>query len=123
MNNLNSILENKQYLTSGPMRKALKNYYNNNKENILNTRKEYYIQNKDNILNSRKEYYMQNKNNILNKCNEYYTQNKEDINNGRKMKCINDPSFHEILKQQKRNSYYKNKLWHQTINELYAIQI
>ena len=92
MNNLNSILENKQYLTSGPMRKALKNYYKNNKENILN---------------KRKEYYMQNKNNILNTCNEYYTQNKEDINNGRKMKCINDPSFHEILKQQKRNSYYK----------------
>ena len=62
---------------------------------MLNTRKEYYIQNKDNILHSRKEYYMQNKNNILNKCNEYYTQNKEDINNGHKMKCINDPSFHK----------------------------
>lgn len=59
------------------------NYYNENKEVILNSKKEYYIENSKEIKNKRKEYRYKNKEKvkiITNKSyKKYYEKNKEKI--------------------------------------------
>jgi hypothetical protein len=54
-------------------------YYEENKDVILEKLKEYYEENKDVILEKRKEYYEEKKNEIRNKQKEYYEENKDEI--------------------------------------------
>ena len=45
------------------------------------TKKEYYFENKDNILINRKAYHIEHRESILLKQKAYHTENKEDLNN------------------------------------------
>ena len=57
-----------------------KEYYENNKEEILKKKKEYYENNKEEISKKKKEYDEKNKEKILKKKKEYYEQNKDKFN-------------------------------------------
>ena len=67
-----------------------KEYYEDNKEIILEKRKEYkkgyYEDNKETILEKKKEYYEENKEIIAERNKRYYEENKEIINEKRKEK-------------------------------------
>ena len=52
-------------------------YYNDNRECILNKKKDYYIDNKIDILQSKKGYYIDNKIILKIKSNTYYNNNKK----------------------------------------------
>jgi hypothetical protein len=54
-------------------------YYNENKEQILEKHKEYNKKNKQQIAEQRKEYYEENKQQIIEKHKEYYEENKQQI--------------------------------------------
>lgn len=56
-----------------------KNYYENNKENLLLQKKEYYKNNKENFLIKNKENYENNKEVRLSNAKEYYLSNREEI--------------------------------------------
>jgi hypothetical protein len=77
-----------------------KEYYENNKEKI----KEYYENNKEKI----KEYYENNKQQIDEKHKKYYETNKEKINEGRKNKVVCDHCGCEITKSN-LNAHKKTK--------------
>jgi hypothetical protein len=64
--------------------KKKKEFYEQNKDNVSKTKKEFYEQNKDDILKKSKEYREKNKELISKKKKEFYEQNKEAINNKRK---------------------------------------
>jgi hypothetical protein len=57
-----------------------KEYYEANKDEILNYQKQHYEANKDEILNKQKEYKQTNKDILSNKRKEYYEANKNKIN-------------------------------------------
>ncbi len=69
-----------------------KEYYEKNKEDILQKRKEYHENNKEN----RKEYYEKNKEDILQKQKEYYEENKD------KIKEYNENNKEKIKEQHKK---------------------
>jgi len=54
-------------------KEQIKQYYQNNKKDILEYQKEYYLDNKD----KKKEYYLDNKNKKLEYQKEYYLDNKD----------------------------------------------
>tara|TARA_R110002073_G_scaffold64944_1_gene162510 strand:- start:8492 stop:9175 length:684 start_codon:yes stop_codon:yes gene_type:complete len=56
-----------------------KEYRKNNKESIAQQKKEYYDDNKDILLQKKKEYYDDNKESIAQQQKEYYEDNKESI--------------------------------------------
>ena len=76
---------------------SYKDYYINNKENILDYQKEYYTNNKENILEYRKEYYMDNKVKYQN----YYTHNKDKILDYQKDYFLNTKENIHIYKNEK----------------------
>ena len=61
-------------------------WYEDNKEAILERNREYYQENKEAITKQRKERYQQNKEIIAKKAKEYYEKNKEAINEKSKEK-------------------------------------
>jgi len=63
-----------------------KEYYQNNKQKIINNVKEYSENNREKILEQKKEYYQNNKQKIINNVKEYRENNKEEINEKRKEK-------------------------------------
>jgi hypothetical protein len=64
---------------SNEISKKSKEYYEDNKEEIIEKRKEYYEDNKEKIIEKSKEYYNKNSNEISKKMKEYYEDNKEKI--------------------------------------------
>ena len=81
-----------------------KEYYENNKEEILQYCKEYYENNKDEILQNNKKYYENNKDEILENKKQYYENNKDEILEYRKQYYENNKD--EILENRKQ--YYEN---------------
>ena len=81
-------------------------YYNNNKEKILNKQREYNKNNKEKILNQRREYNNNNKEELLNQKREYYNNNKEELLNKQREYRKNNK---EELLNQKREYYNNNK--------------
>ena len=78
-----------------------KQYYEINKEQILEQRKQYQEQNKEQIREQKKQYYEENKD----KFKEYYEQNKQQI-------LEQKQQYYEQNKQQRREyqrEYYKRK--------------
>lgn len=59
--------------------RSRKEYYDDNREQILEYKKEHYLKNRDVILESKKLYYIDNKNQILEKQKLYYNDNKDRI--------------------------------------------
>jgi hypothetical protein len=91
-----------------------KNYYVNNKNNVLKRSKQYYENNKEYCKEYRKEYYKDNKE----KTKQYYENNKEKIkqyykNNKEKIKSYQNEYYktnkNEIAKKKKKIYYQKNK--------------
>jgi hypothetical protein len=76
-------------------------YYETNKEIILEYRKEYYETNKEQLLEKAKEYYESNKEQILEQCKEYYETNKEQIAEQRKEYYETNKEQIKIKKNQK----------------------
>lgn len=72
--NLNMV---KSYSSQKEKTQNMKEYYEQNKEEIIPQQKKYYEQNKEQFAQKRKEYYEQNKEKILQKRKEDYQQNKE----------------------------------------------
>jgi hypothetical protein len=64
--------------------RSSKEYYETNKDTLLNYNKKYYKTNKDEISNKQKEYYETNKDTLLNYKKEYYETNKDTLLNYRK---------------------------------------
>src|SRR5208282_486174 len=56
-----------------------KNYYQDNKGQILSDKKEYYQENKENILEDRKGRYQENKEEIQEYNKSYYQDNREQL--------------------------------------------
>lgn len=56
-----------------------KNYYKNNREKCLNYREEYYRNNKDKIVQHDAQYYAKNKDKIIQQKGEYFKNNKDKI--------------------------------------------
>lgn len=77
------ILENKCINITIPHR-TKEEYYENNKDKILEQNKEWRDNNKEEILKQKKEYYENNKKTILEKNKEYRKINKEKIKEYRK---------------------------------------
>ena len=87
-----------------------KQYYNTNKETILEKAKENYNTNKKTILEKAKEYYNTNKETILEKAKENYNNNKETIKD--KIKDNYKQYYNtnkDKIKEQKKEYYQNNK--------------
>ena len=81
-----------------------KEFYEQNKDSILEHKKEYREQNKDKITKQQKKHYEQNKDKILEKQKEHYEQNKDKILEKQKERY--EQNKDEILEQNKK---YKEK--------------
>ena len=81
-----------------------KEYYENNKEQILVKNKEYRENNKEQLLIKRKEYYQNNKNILTEKNKEYRENNKEQLLVKSKEYYENNKDIHT----EKNKDYYKN---------------
>jgi hypothetical protein len=55
------------------------NYYEENKESILQKRKDYYDENKESILQKQRDYYKENRESIIEIQKKHYKENKESI--------------------------------------------
>jgi len=83
-----------------------KQYYEDNKENILNKSKEYYKKNKEFVLNKNKKYALNNLEKIKEKNKEYYKNNKEKI---QQYKLKYNKDNEQELKDFHKEYYEKNK--------------
>jgi group I intron endonuclease len=70
-----------------------KQYYEHNKDKILENKKEYREANKELILENKKEYYEHNKDKILENKKEYYEANKDKIHEKRSLKIACECGF------------------------------
>ena len=61
-----------------------KEWYEDNKEEILKQRKQHYIDNKEGINKKQKQHYIDNKKEINKKTKQYYNDNKEEIKKNQK---------------------------------------
>lgn len=102
-----------------PTRKA-KEYYNENRDKIMDNKRKYYENNKDKISDYHKDYYKNNDNiKIQNK--EYYSINKNKILEKMKEKCICECGS-EIIKC-KKSRHEKSKKHMTYINNLNGINL
>lgn len=68
-------------------------YYEKNRERILENKKKYYMKNVDDILQKRKEYHETNSKKIKNNRMEYYKNNSEKIKNKNKINYIENKQY------------------------------
>lgn len=59
-------------------KKYSKEYYQENKDKLLNYQKEYYQENKESVLAYQKGYYEENRSEVLNRCNHYAKNHKNE---------------------------------------------
>jgi hypothetical protein len=83
-----------------------KDYYKYNKEQILQKQKEQYEKKKERIREYKKQYYKKNKENISKKSKEYYINNQEHLKANNNDYYINNKDV--VLKKMKE--YYKKKI-------------
>ena len=94
--NKNKILErNKEYC---------KEYKKANKEKILENQKEYYNNNKEKILEKKKEYREKNKQKISEKKKEYYQNNKENFQKYQESNKQKIAEYKKEYRQKKKNN-------------------
>ena len=79
--------------------RSKKEYYEENKQEILQQKKEHYEKNKQEILQQRKDYREENKEKIAHRKKEYYKENKQEILQQQKEHY--EENKQEILQQQK----------------------
>lgn len=103
-----------------------KQKYEENKEMFLSRRKEYRDQNKDKIYEINKQYRLNNHDKVVQKKKEYYQNNKETIlsknkeyrENHKEQKAIQDKTYAEKNKDKVREYKYKYYLEH--FNDTYT---
>ena len=83
-----------------------KQYYEQNREKLLEQKQDYYQKNKDEILEQQCEYYEKNKQQIRKQQKQYYEQNKEQLLEQKKQYREQN---REKLLEQKQDYYQKNK--------------
>ena len=76
----------KAYLNDEEREHYKKDYYEENKEKLLEQQKDYYEENKEKLLEQKKDWYEENKEKIAEKQKEYREANKEKIALQRKIK-------------------------------------
>jgi len=81
-----AVKEYKSTLNKIIPRRTIQEWYNDNKEKILEKMKEQYEDNKEKIAEYKKEYHINNKEKIKKYQKEWYEDNKEEINKKRAMK-------------------------------------
>ena len=107
-------IENKKYLTTEAHRNAYYKYYNTHKKELFDKKKNKYANNeefKQKILFNNRQYYERNKDTLIKKSND------------RIKKKIENPDYKRKVLQKQKEYNIKNRLWHKTIKELYAISI
>jgi hypothetical protein len=83
-----------------------KQYYIENKDNILKKNKQYRFENADNIKEQKKEYHIKNKEYIINKVKKYTIENADKIKEYKKQYHIENA---DKIKEKRRLSYLKKK--------------
>jgi hypothetical protein len=87
-----------------------KEYYKDNKDNIIEYQKDYYEDNKDKIIEYQKGYYKENKDNIIDYYKKYNEDNKEVISEKKKEYYKdNKDKLKQRMKEYYRNKKNKNK--------------
>ena len=81
-------------------------YYEQNKQQILEQKQQYYEQNKDRIKEQKQQYYEQNKQQILEQKQQYYEQNKEQVQERHKQYYEQNK---QQIRKQKQQYYEQNK--------------
>ena len=84
----------------------VKNYYNHNKDVISEKNKLKYVDNKEKILENHKLFYNNNKDRIKERIKNYYENNKEIISN--KSKMFREENK-DLIKERKKKYYEDNK--------------
>ena len=83
-------------------------YYEDNKESILERHKQYYEDNKESIREHSKQYYEDNKESIIERHKQYYEDNKESISERYKQYYQdNKESIREKLNKDEVKQYYQ----------------
>ena len=98
---------------SGNIRKEegyFQQYYEENKQQILEQQKQYYEQNKDKILEQQKQYREQNKDKILEQQKQYREQNKDKIKQYREQ--------NKDKKREYNREYYQRKKLEKQLKEV-----
>ena len=100
-------------------------YYEQNKQQILEQKQQYYEQNKDRIKEQKQQYYEQNKQQILEQKQQYYEQNKDKkqqyYKENKQQILDKQKQYYEENKQQKREyqrKYYQRKKEEKQFKEL-----
>ena len=92
--------------------RSTKEYYNDNKEKLLNDFKERYNNNKEEVLKKNKEYYEKNKEKVLNINKKYREKNKEKMskyyNEKIECKCGKYYTRGNKKRHEKSNRHLKN---------------
>jgi len=83
-----------------------KQYYIDNKDNLLKNNKQYRIDNADKIKEQRKQYHIKNKEYILNKVKKYTIENADKIKEYKKQYQIKNA---DKIKEKRKEYYLKKK--------------
>ena len=86
--------------------RSSKEYYDDNREQILERKREYYQENKEDILQKTKDYTDNNKDKVLERKKLYYTNNKDTINQKNKVYAETNK---DKIKEYHAEWYSKNK--------------
>ena len=81
-------------------------YYEQNKQQILEQKQQYYEQNKDRIKEQKQQYYETNKEQISEQQKQYYEQNKEQVQERHKQYYEQNK---QQIRKQKQQYYEQNK--------------
>lgn len=90
-----------------------KTYYEENKAKISETHKKYRTENNDKIVESKKEWFIANRDQVLEKNKAYRDENKEDLKLKQKEKCLcecGDSYARSNKSQHYKSAQHKNKL-------------
>jgi len=88
-------------------------YYQVNKDEIINERKKYYENNRDDIIMKHKDYYEVNKDDLKQKQRQYYQDNKEALLEKKKIKCVCECGViirKDILKQHQKTKKHIERM-------------
>ena len=107
--------DNKQQLTD-----YYKEYYNNHKEEILEKKKQYSQNNKEKIAEYKKQYRQTNKQSIIESSKQYYENNKEQIIDKHKQYRENNK---EQLNEKYKQYYENNKEKKKQYREIHKAEI
>jgi hypothetical protein len=84
-------------------------HYKDNKEHFQQYKKQYYVENKDEILEQQKHRYQDNKEQILEQHKQYYVDNKQEINEKQKHRYQDNKEQIKEHANQKYNCFCSGK--------------